>query len=76
LGIRRVKQWRYQEAEEYLQRAADKLCIKYIQPKEGELYYYMALAKLGLGKFDEAYWNFNRASWYNEWYSSSNYQLL
>jgi tetratricopeptide (TPR) repeat protein len=75
LGIRRVNQWRYQEAEEYLQRAADKLRIKYIQPKEGELYYYMGLAKLGLGKLDEAYQSFNRATWYYQWYSSAYYEL-
>ena len=75
LGIRRVKQWRYEEAEKYLQKAADKLKVEYIQPKEGELFYYMALAQKGMGKNENAYNNFFRATWYNEWFSSSYYQL-
>ena len=75
LGIRRVNQWRYEEAEKYLQKAADKLKVKYIQPKEGELFYYMALAQKGMGKNEEAYKNFFQATWYYEWFSSSYYQL-
>jgi len=75
LGIRKVNQWRYQEAKEYLQKAADKLRVKYLQPKEGEIFYYTALAELGLGKTDDAYTNFHQASWYSEWFSSAYYQL-
>ena len=45
MGIRRVNQWRYEEAASYMQRAADKLKVKYIQPKEGELYYYLLLPR-------------------------------
>jgi tetratricopeptide (TPR) repeat protein len=75
MGIRRVNQWRYDEAEEYLQKAADKLRVKYIQPKEGELFYYLALAQKGIGKSEEAYRNFFQASWYYEWYSSAYFQL-
>lgn len=75
MGIRRVNQWRYEEAERYLQKAADKLKVKYIQPKEGELFYYLALAQKGMGKPDEAYSNFFQASWYYEWFSSAYYQL-
>jgi tetratricopeptide (TPR) repeat protein len=75
LGIRRVKQWRYEEAEQFLQKAADKLKVKYIQPKEGELFYYLALAQKGVGKNEEAYRNFFQATWYYEWFSSAFYQL-
>lgn len=75
MGIRRVNQWRYDEAEKYLQKAADKLRVKYIQPKEGELYYYLGLAQKGLGKNEEAYANFYRATWYYAWYSAAYYQL-
>ncbi|MDR2470420.1 MAG: DUF5107 domain-containing protein [Tannerella sp.] len=75
LGIRRVNQWRYEEAEKYLQKAADKLRVAYIQPKEGELFYYLALAQKGQGKEDDAYRNFFQATWYYEWYSSAFYQL-
>jgi tetratricopeptide (TPR) repeat protein len=75
MGIRRVHQWRYEEAEMYLKKAADKLKVAYIQPKEGELFYYLGLAQKWLGKEEEAYDNFFRATWYYEWYSSSYYQL-
>jgi tetratricopeptide (TPR) repeat protein len=75
LGIRRVHQWRFEEAEEYLQRAADKLRVKYYQPKEGELFYYLGLAELALGKADQAYRNFSQSTWYYEWHSSGYYQL-
>jgi tetratricopeptide (TPR) repeat protein len=75
MGIRRVNQWRYAEAEKFLRTAADKLKVNYFQPKEGELFYYLALAQKGLGKSDEAYDNFFQATWYYEWFSSSYYQL-
>ncbi|MDR1097060.1 MAG: DUF5107 domain-containing protein [Tannerella sp.] len=75
LGIRRNNQWRYEEAENFLQKAADKLKVKYIQPKEGELFYHLALAQKGQGKIDEAYGSFFQATWYYEWFSSSYYQL-
>jgi tetratricopeptide (TPR) repeat protein len=75
LGIRRVKQWRYEEAEKFLQKAADKLMVKYFQPKEGELFYYLALAQKGAGKTDDAYRSFFQATWYYEWFSSAYYQL-
>jgi tetratricopeptide (TPR) repeat protein len=75
LGIRRVNQWRYEEAEKHLQKAAEKLKVNYFQPKEGELFYYLALAQKGMGKSEEAYRNFFQASWYYEWYSSAYYQL-
>ena len=75
MGIRRVNQWRYEEAEKFLQKAADKLKVKYIQPKEGELFYYLALAQKGMGKNDDAYKNFFQATWYYEWFSPAYYQL-
>ncbi|MCK5702278.1 MAG: DUF5107 domain-containing protein, partial [Cyclobacteriaceae bacterium] len=75
MGIRRVKQWRFNEAEEYLQKAGEKLKIQYVHPKEGELYYYLALAQQALGEKAEAYQNFFLATWYYEWYSASYYQL-
>ncbi len=75
LGIRRVNQTKYKEALIYFQTASDKLKIKYYQPKEGELYYYLGLAYRGLGNMEKAYKNFARATWYYQWFSSGNYQL-
>ncbi len=75
LGIRKVNQWNFNEAEKYLIRAGEKLRIQYVHPKEGELFYYLAIAQQSLGKKEEAYRNFFNASWYYEWYAASYYQL-
>jgi tetratricopeptide (TPR) repeat protein len=75
LGIRRVGEWRYAEAEQYLTKACDKLQVTYFQPKEGELFYYLALAQKGQGKTEDAYRNFFQATWYYEWFSAAHYQL-
>jgi tetratricopeptide (TPR) repeat protein len=75
LGIRRVKQWRFTEAEECLERAARKLKYQYIQPKESELYYYWALAQRAQEKIKEAFRNFSYAAFDYAWYSAANFQL-
>lgn len=75
LGIRKVHQWKFTEAEKYLQKAAEKLRIRYYQPKEGEIFYYLGLAQLALGKEDEAYRNFSQSTWYYTWHSAGYYQL-
>ncbi|MDR1403573.1 MAG: DUF5107 domain-containing protein [Tannerellaceae bacterium] len=75
MGIRRLGQWRYEEAEQFLQKACHKLQVQFIQPKEGELFYYLALAQKGQGKYEEAYANFYQATWYYEWFSPAYYQL-
>ena len=75
LGQRRLGQMKYEEALSYLQTAADKLKIKYYQPKEGEIYYYMGMAQKALGQMDDAYANLARATWYYQWFSAANYQL-
>lgn len=75
LGKRRINQTRYKEGLKYLQIAADKLNIKYYQPKEAELFYYRGIAQKALGNLDEAYKNFARSTWYYEWFSAGNFQL-
>lgn len=74
-GILMVNRTQYKEALDHLQTAADKLKVKYLQPKEGEIFYYMGLAQRGLGMLDEAYSSFAQAAWYYEWFSSANYHL-
>jgi len=75
LGIRRFGQTKYKEALNYLQTAADKLKVKYYQPKEGEIFYYLGLTHKALGNDDEAYANLARSTWYYQWYAAGNYQL-
>ena len=75
LGIRRFGQTKYGEALNYLQTAADKLKIKYYQPKEGEIFYYLGLTHKALGNDEKAYSNLARSTWYYQWYAAGNYQL-
>ena len=75
LGVRRLGQTKYKEALGYFQNAADKLKVKYYQPKEGELFYYLGITHKALGNQEEAYANLARATWYYQWYASANYQL-
>lgn len=75
MGMRRVQQWRYEEALSYLKTAADKLKVQYFQPKEGELFYYLGLAHKGAGNREAAYKNFFQSTWYYQWFSPAYYQL-
>ncbi len=75
LGQRRLNQMKYAEALKYFQTAADKLHVKYYQPKEGELFYYRGLTHKALGNFYEAYEDLARSTWYYQWHSAGNYQL-
>lgn len=75
LGQRRLNQMRYAEALTYLQAAADKLHVKYYQPKEGELFYYRGLAHKALGNSEDAYKDLARSTWYYQWFSAGNFQL-
>ncbi|WP_161991932.1 DUF5107 domain-containing protein [Flagellimonas algicola] len=75
LGQRRLNQMRYAEALEHLQAAAEKLKVKYYQPKEGELFYFRGLAHKALGNHDKAYKDLARATWYYQWFSASNFEL-
>lgn len=75
LGQRRLNQMRYTDALTYLQTAADKLNVKYYQPKEGELFYYRGLTHRALGNTEEAYKDLARSTWYYQWYAAGNFQL-
>ncbi|RPH73966.1 DUF5107 domain-containing protein, partial [bacterium] len=75
LGIRRISQWRYSEAESFLDIAAGKLRTQYIQPAEGELFYYTGLAQRAQNKRDEAYRSFYQGTFYYEWFSQGHFQL-
>jgi len=75
LGSRRLNQMKYQEALDHIQKAANKLKVKYYQPKEGELFYLRGVAQRALGQTEEAFASFARSTWYYQWFSAGNYQL-
>ena len=75
LGARRLYQMKYRKALDHIQKAADKLKVKYYQPKEGELFYLRGVAQRALGMKEEAFASFARSTWYYQWFSAGNYQM-
>ena len=75
LGILRIKDFNWEEAERYLQIAVDRATSNYTKPKDGESLYYMGIVLRAQGKLDEAYDYFYRSSWSYAWYAASFFQL-
>ena len=75
LGILSIKGHNWDSAEKYLQTAVDRITSNYTRPKDGEALYYLALTKRALGKTDEAYELFYRATWDYAWHTAGYYQL-
>lgn len=75
LGILYLKRKMFEEAEEKLQTAVDRITANYTRPKDGEAQYYLGLAQRALGKDAQAYENFYRATWSVAWHSPAYYQL-
>jgi len=47
LGIRKLKQARFSDAEQHFRKAIERLSFNYTSPKDGEPFYYLGLALLG-----------------------------
>jgi tetratricopeptide (TPR) repeat protein len=75
LGILNIKDFKWIEAEKNLTAAVDRITSNYTRPKDGEGLYYLGVAKRALGKTDEAYDCFYRATWSSAWHTAGYYQL-
>jgi tetratricopeptide (TPR) repeat protein len=75
LGILSIKDFKWEQAEKYLRKAADRVKSNYTRPKDCESLYYLAVALRAQDKMDEAYDYFYQASWASAWHSASYYQL-
>ncbi len=47
--------------------SVDRITANYTRPKDCQALYYLGLAQRALGKTDEAYENFYRATWDSAW---------
>lgn len=67
LGIRKLKQARFAEAEQLFRKALERLTFNYTAPKDGEASYYLGLALEGQDRFNEAFDAFYKATWSAAW---------
>ncbi|MFQ6070789.1 MAG: DUF5107 domain-containing protein [Candidatus Aminicenantales bacterium] len=75
LGILYLKRGMYARAESHFRRALKRLTRNYTSPKDGEAFYYLALALRAQGKLKEAVDTFFKATWSQAWHSAGYYQL-
>lgn len=75
VGIHYIKRGMYEKAEEHLKRAVERVSAEYTRPADAEAHYYLGLAQRALGKLDDAYGNFYRATWDSAFHSAAYYQL-
>jgi tetratricopeptide (TPR) repeat protein len=75
LGIKRLKEARYQDAETHLRKALERLTAHYTSPKDGEPFYYLGLALKAENRNAEATDAFYKATWSLAWRAAAYYQL-
>ena len=75
LGILDCKAYRWDEAEQRLGTALDRITYNHTRPRDGEALYYLGISLRGQGKTKSAYDAFYRASWSLGWSAASYYQL-
>lgn len=75
LGINYLKKAKFEEAEKLFLKALERLTDRYTSPKNGEPFYYLAVALKAQGKNDEAYNHFYKATWSMAWRAASYYAL-
>ncbi len=75
LGILDCKAYRWEEAEQRLRTALDRITHNHTRPRDGEALYYLGIALRGQGKYASAYDAFYRASWSLGWSAASYHQL-
>ena len=75
LGIGSYRKARYHEAERYLRTALDRATDRYTAPKDGEAFYYLGVVLKALGRNDEAFTQFYKATWSEAWKAPAYYSL-
>ena len=75
LGIRRLKQAKFAEAEQHFRKALERLTAQYTSPKDGEPFYYLGLALKAQGKQNEAFDAFYKATWSEAWRAPAYFSL-
>jgi tetratricopeptide (TPR) repeat protein len=75
LGIRQLKEAKYEQAEQHLRAALARLTANYTAPKNGEPLYYLGVALQAQGKSDQAFDAFYKAAWSEAWRDPAYFSL-
>ncbi|MGE5608882.1 MAG: DUF5107 domain-containing protein [Bacillota bacterium] len=75
LGILYCKRAMYEQAQEKLTAAVQRVTRNYTSPKDTEAFYYLGVAERALGNVSAATNAFQKAAWSPAWYAPSNYAL-
>ena len=75
LGILYLKRKMFEQAEEHLQTAVDRITMRYTRPKDSDALYYLGVVQRRLHKNKEAYGNFYDATWNAGWHAPAYHQL-
>jgi len=75
LGILAFKGYDWEEAEQRLQTAVDRITADYTRPRDGEALYYLGVTQKEQGRLDAAYNNLYDAAWSAAWHTPAYYQL-
>ena len=75
LGILEIKNYHWEKAAEYLQKAVDRVTANYTRPRDAESLYYLGLVWEAQGKTQAAYEMLYRATWDKSWHTAAYYQL-
>ena len=75
LGTKYNKRAMYEQAEQKLRKAIERVSADYTRPGNTEAYYHLGLALEAQGRFDEAYEVFYRATWDYAFHSPAYYHL-
>jgi tetratricopeptide (TPR) repeat protein len=75
LGVNYYKRAMFEQAEQKLRKAIERISAEYTRPGSTEAYYHLGLALRAQGKFDEARDAFYRAAWDYAFHSPAYYQL-
>ncbi|HQY94198.1 DUF5107 domain-containing protein [Caldilinea sp.] len=75
LGLRRLRQGQFAEAEGYFRRAVERLTLRNPNPYDGEPYYNLGLALRWQGRDEEAFDAFYKATWNAAWQDAAYFEL-
>jgi tetratricopeptide (TPR) repeat protein len=75
LGIRRLKEARFAEAEHYFRKALERLTANYTDPKDGEPLYYLGVALKAQNQSKAAEDAFAKATWSEAWRGPAYFSL-
>ncbi len=75
MGLRSLRNGNFDEAEEYLKVAVDRITHNYTKPRDGEAYYYLGICQKYKGENENAFNNLYRATWSEAFHTAAYYGL-